>query len=118
MTDTRRKRPAPMPVRLPVELHLPLAEAAQVAGLSKNAFVVSLIAKAVKAAKRLPRPIKHFQSLAELLATLGEIATTLRDIHRDGLTPDQDAAYFETMQAIKDACHEIMTALRRPGDLS
>lgn len=118
MTETKRKRPPPLAVRLPEELRLPLAETAQAAGQSQNAFVVSLIAKAVKAARSRIRPIKHFQTFMQILARLGEIATLLRDIRRNGLTPEQDAAFLDTMAAIKEACHALMTALGRPGDSS
>ena len=115
MTKTTRKRPAPLPVRLPEKLRLRLGQAAAEAGMSRNAYAVALLSKAKPPRRKGGNVIADRQTCAETLNVLGELATAMRDIACEGLTPDQDESFEKTMQAIRDACAANMEALNRPG---
>ena len=83
--------------------------------MTRNAYVVALLSKAKPPRRTGGNVMVDRQTCAQTLATLGELATAIRDIAREGLTPDQDAAFDMTLRAIQDACAENMEALGRPG---
>ena len=83
--------------------------------MSRNAYIVSLLSKAKPPRRKGGNLLAARQSFAEAMTSLGAIATTLRDIAQEGLTPDQDADFAQTLQAIRQACAAIMEALGHPG---
>lgn len=118
MTDKKRKREAPLSVRLPKALRLKLVHGAAAAGLNLNAYVVLKLSNDSSLRMRGKTPVKDQKRLAHVLTMLGQIATTLRDIAHQGIDPQHDAEFRQTMENIKHTCWEIMAALGRPGSAS
>lgn len=90
MTDKKRKREAPLAIRLPKGLRLLLAHSAAAAGMTRNAYIVALLSKAKPIRSRNGSSADR-QMLGQIMAELGNIATMLRDI--SAMLSSQQAAF-------------------------
>ncbi len=111
MSEPRKKRVAPVSVRLSAELRALLDRLAASAGMSVNAFIIMRVfdkSVSIRQARK-PHPVKDQALLAQILGALGRshIASNLNQLAK-AMNSSSLLLNPETEALLKEACKAII----------